>query len=400
MLPRIKINYENGNLGIVNPSADGLLGLICTGVSVKEEEWKCNFELNDVYSLRKLNDLLSLGVTGKDGDKNADVVKIVKEFYEEAEDGTKVFLMVFPENTTMSRMLDWSDEDSVKKLLNYANGEIRGLIVSGTDSDIESAMMNAQNLGNKVTDTKYAPIFTILEGCNFTGNADDLIDLTKYTHDRVGVFIGDSEIAVDKKNGTKKSSAIGLVAGRIAKIPVQRNIGRVKDGAVATVNAYIGDTSAESVDSETIHDKGYITFRTFTGRSGYFFSDDILATKSDDDYCFLARRRTIDKAYRIAYNTLIDELLDEIPVNEDGTLQAAMVRSWQGKVETAIANRMTVTGELSADSTNPNDKGVKCEIDYTQNVLSTSKIDVNLKVRPFGYARYINVNLGFKAVNA
>ncbi|MCL1942801.1 MAG: DUF2586 family protein [Candidatus Azobacteroides sp.] len=400
MLPGIKIEYKNGNLGIVNPSADGLLGLICTGVSVDEAGEDCKFALNEVYSLRKLSDLLTLGITGKEKDKNANVVKLVKEFYTEAEEGTKVFLMVFPQDTTISEMLDWNEENSVKKLLNYANGEIRGLIVSGTDPDMKNAMEKAQNLGEKVTKSKYAPIFTILEGCNFNGIAGDLPNLAEYTHNRVGVFIGDSEVEIDKETGSKKSSALGLLAGRIAKIPVQRNIGRVKDGAVATVKAYIGDVAVESADPESIHDKGYITFRTFTGRSGYFFSDDVLATDSDDDYCFLARRRTIDKAYRIVYNTLIDELMDEIPVNEDGTLQAAMVRSWQGKVESAVARQMTANGELSADPTDPNDKGVICEIDSTQNVVSTSRIDVNVKVRPFGYARYIEVHLGFTTVTA
>ena len=154
----------------------------------------------------------------------------------------------------------------------------------------------------------------------------------------------------------------------------------------------------EVADVESIHDKGYITLRTFVGKNGYFYSDDYLATKVIDDYRSLTARRTIDKAYRIAYNTLLEQLLDEIPVNDDGTMQYPMIKSWQGLVESAIALQMTANGELSADVTNPKDRGVQCFIDPTQNIVSTSRINIKVRVRPFGYGRYIDVYLGFKTV--
>ena len=34
MLPRVKINFENGALGSVAPSEDGVIGLIVTGYAV------------------------------------------------------------------------------------------------------------------------------------------------------------------------------------------------------------------------------------------------------------------------------------------------------------------------------------------------------------------------------
>ena len=59
---------------------------------------------------------------------------------------------------------------------------------------------------------------------------------------------------------------------------------------------------------------------------------------------------------------------------------------------------MTANGELSADVTNPKDRGVQCFIDPTQNIVSTSRINIKVRVRPFGYGRYIDVYLGFKTV--
>lgn len=146
-----------------------------------------------------------------------------------------------------------------------------------------------------------------------------------------------------------------------------------------------------------LYDKGYITPRKYVGRSGYFFTDDRLACDETDDYGHLAHRRVIDKAYRIVYDTLLDMMLDELEVNEDGTLQAGIVKNWQQTVEDALNAAMTASGELSAGD---DGEGCVCYIDQGQNVLATSKVMVTVKARPFGYARYVDVSLGFQVTQA
>jgi len=61
-------------------------------------------------------------------------------------------------------------------------------------------------------------------------------------------------------------------------------------------------------------------------------------------------------------------------------------------VEDAINKTMTANGELSASE---DGEGCTCWIDQSQNVVSTSKLKVTLKVRPHGYSRYVDVELGF-----
>jgi ligA len=85
-------------------------------------------------------------------------------------------------------------------------------------------------------------------------------------------------------------------------------------------------------------------------------------------------------------------MLDELTVNEDGTLHQGVVMAWQQEIENAINRAMTAAGELSATEAG---EGCKAFIDASQNVLATSKINVTIKVRPFGYSRFIDVNLGF-----
>ncbi len=396
-LPKVVINFENGALGRIVPSPDGVLGVLCTGVAVSEK-----FSLATPYQISKFSDLEDvLGITSAN---NANIVKIFSDFYSIAPEGTEVWLMAFANTVTLAQMVDKDVASNGKALVLAANGRLRGLIVArtpdgsytpsitaGLDADVAAALTNAQALAKWATDTLYAPLFVMLEGRAYSGTASTLTDMTQGSSNRVGILIGDTVNDSD-------NACMGLLAGRIAASPVQRNLGRVKDGPVISSQVYIADKKVEQADPAAIHDKGYITFRTFVGRSGYFFADDPLCTLATDDYRSLTARRTIDKAYRIAYNTLLGELLDEIPVNDDGTIAVLKAKAIETKVENAIINSMTINGELGNNPGDPQDTGVSCYIDHTQNLVSTEQLDVVLQVKPFGYPKTIDVKLGFKTL--
>ena len=398
MLPRVKIVFTNGALGLVTTSADGVLGVLCTGVVVAGK-----FALGIAYIIKAFEDLeTNLGITVAN---NPAIVKFFSDFYAMAPTGTEVWLMAFADTVTLTNMVD-KDTTNGKNLLLAANGRLRGLIVvrtpatgytptvtAGLDGDVATAVVKAQALAQYSADTLMAPIFIMIEGRSYSGVPTALTDMTLSSYDRVGIFIGDTVASSD-------DACMGLLAGRIAGIPVQRNIGRVKDGPISSLTAYLYDKKVEQGDPGSVNDKGYITLRTFVGRNGYFFSDDVLCALPTSDYHNLTARRTIDKAFRIAYDTLLNELNDEIPVNADGTIAVTKAKGIETKVENAIINSMTNNGELGNDPGNQNDTGVICFIDHTQNIVATSQLNVTLQVKPYGYDRYINVNLGFQAVSA
>lgn len=393
-LPYVKIDYGNGALGQTIASADGLLCLIIVGATAVASA----FDLAKLYPLNKPADLEKLGVTAEN---NPLLYKAANDFYTEAVEGTKVYIIGYPETLTMSAVLD-KNNPYARNIIETTNGEVRGLIITkkaaaeptvtnGLDSDMEAAKLNAQALGEWATEVRYAPIFTLIDGLSFDGDPEALTDMTKQSYNRVGVVIGDT-------TQSSANQAVGIIAGRIAVSAVQRNIGRVADGSLGVLNMYAGDTAVELADISTILGKGYITFRTFTGISGYYIADDPLATMPTDDYNEITRRRVIDKAYRIAYAVLVQKLVDEIPVNKDGTMIETYAASFELAVENAIATNMTANGELSSDPQDSSDRGVECHVDRTINVLSTSKVQAEVRVRPLGYGKYINVLLGFTVV--
>ena len=175
---------------------------------------------------------------------------------------------------------------------------------------------------------------------------------------------------------------------------VQRNVGRVADGKLKAEALYLEGKPIEEQSAfvAELYAKGYISPRQHVGRVGYYFTDDRLCTADVDDYSQLTSRRTADKAYRIAYGQLLEFLLDELEVEDDGSLHPARAKQWESAVTSAVDKAMTARGELSADQTS----GSGCRFTLKPgNVLASSKVEGVLSVRPLGYARYIDVALGF-----
>ena len=77
----------------------------------------------------------------------------------------------------------------------------------------------------------------------------------------------------------------------------------------------------------------------------------------------------------------------------------AVAKNIETVVESAVINQMTAKGNLSTDPDDPNDTGVQVYVDPDQNIVATSHLDVQLRIRPYGYAKYIEINLGFQTLN-
>lgn len=273
-------------------------------------------------------------------------------------------------------------EANIKSLLSAYAGEVRNVVVDGATS----AMLNTlQAVGEWAANELYAPVMFFVSVGGVTPKTLGL--------NRVAVV---DTVTSAEENGV---ALLWYAAGRSAQIPVQRSMARVKDGALtATEFWYEEGGEAKLVDNlyaEPKHNNGYITVRTFQGKAGYYISDDLMATAASDDYALVPRRRTIDKAYRVAYKTLVEYIGDEIPVTADGTIPTAICKEIENNVERNIYSLMTVEGNLGVDTSNPIDKGVTCYVDPKQNVVATSRIDITLKVKPYGYTKYIEVKLGF-----
>ena len=129
MLPRVKIQFLNGQLGTVGESADGLMALSCGASAVAGK-----LALNSIYEVRSMDDLADLGVTEQN---NATLYKHVSEFYDEAGSGVKLILYPVAPATTATNICDYTKtaEGYARDLITRQNGALRGIGVAGVNSN-------------------------------------------------------------------------------------------------------------------------------------------------------------------------------------------------------------------------------------------------------------------------
>jgi hypothetical protein len=378
-LPNVYITVNRSGLGQIAFTDDSIMGLVVGGVSVANA-----VQVGTAYAIYNLSDAEKLSVTET---ANPGAWKQIKEFYDEAGSGQKMWFILHDEDL-MSDTVDGTS-NAVRTLIETANGEIAltGLcsgksqsntIVDGLNEDVFTTMTKAQLLSNEYQEA-IMPVSFVIEGIGFTGNENAVRDLHTMDLHRCSVLLSAS--------GSDGVGSIGQAMGRLASLPVQRKISRIKNGALTNIKGYL--TDGDPVDDRmnamgVLHDKGYIVYRTLPGRTGYFYSGDPTATLKTDDLNIISRNRIIDKALKITYNTYVEELDDDVDMTDEGDIEPAVCANLQNKIEQQINGNMSA--EISSFIADINPK---------QNLLSGLPLEVNLYIVPRGYLGTINVTIGF-----
>lgn len=384
-LPNVKFNINKRGLGQLQADIQKTPGLVLTGVTVSGTKKVTVGTSNQIFSL---DEAIALGI--EETGANAFAYAQIKAFYDKSKRGAELWFMLTLQSVTMEDMADVT-KLFAKKLLSDAQGKIRVLglckksgttetITFGLDADVDLAVNKAQALAQDFAD-RYYPVRILISGNKFTGVVADLKDYSTTALNKVSILLANTD--------GSKEAAIGMAIGRLASVPTQRKLSRVKDGAVEPFNAYFTNGALVStLDTawNAIDNKGFIFLRSFANRSGFYFNSDKTLTGATDDFNSLARGLVMDEAVLIAYNVLVEELSDEVPVTEAGTISPAIIKGWQNNIESKINGLMVQTGKLSA---------VRAYINENQNVLQDNNINIEMQLIPVGYADFITVNIGF-----
>ncbi len=126
--------------------------------------------------------------------------------------------------------------------------------------------------------------------------------------------------------------------------------------------------------------------RKHVSLGGSYFNNSRSATPLTSDFAYAENVRTMNKAQRAVYADLLPYLSAPTYVDAaTGQLDAGTVASLEAIAETGLA-QMQRDGELS---------GYRVVIDPNQAVLSTSKLQVSVRIVPVGVQRELVVSLGF-----
>lgn len=391
----------NGGLGRVSATDDGIAALLLTGtevtmqVTTKTDEGeevtttKTTLEFGKHYQLSSTKDLDTLGITSKN---NPLVYKEVCSFYAQAGEGAELHLMVVDPETKLSEMVSTVATSPLSKLIEAAAGRVKIVGVNrlnsgnenedrpkGIDGDAITAAGNAQQTAENYA-KKIMPFRIFLPAPNWTGENPEF-QPSGSSYNRVAMVL-----ASEGQLEGQYPAAIGMVLGRAAKAEPQQDLGRVKFGSLAA-NGYFTDGSVfleKQGIADSLNDAGYIFFLNYPGKNGCYLNGCPMACQATDDYAVLNNGRIMDKAMRIAYDTYISEIMDNVKVGDDGKLPSGVCSSFESMIENAVASLMD--GQISS---------FKAYVNPAQNILSTSTLQVECSIVPLGVLKTIKVLLAF-----
>lgn len=376
-IPKVTLIYENGNLLQDIAAADGISGLVGTGASVGL--------LGVPKVVFNLADAEEQGFTAL---AEPDMHRHLSEFYGEVGGNQELHIMIVPDTMTLAQMLTNTNESGAKKLINAAGGKVRMLAVFRApaggydggadfiDSDVAAAI-TASKVFAEARLTELVPLRVLIEGRVQNPSAANTLTPSTSTNGYAGVVLG----------GTLNdgSASVGLALGRAAKYRAHVKMGKVENGPLSINTVYIGDKLLKDVTNlATLHGAGFISFMTHPNKAGFFFGIDRMC--STDDFKLLVYGRVVDKAAIIAAAVYTEQIEGEIEVDAAGKIATHVVSDLEARIEQQID--VAMGAQIS---------GVKAIINPDQNIISTSKLTVKLRVQPLGYSSFIDVEIGLTA---
>jgi Protein of unknown function (DUF2586) len=302
---------------------------------------------------------------------------------------------------------------AIKQLQQFAESKLRqiGIVDLVTPfSGITTAAATIQTRLGELA-TANMPLSAVYSPHNITSaNLIALPNLHNLSCERLSVCIGqDGAGRGNYVSGVvgKKVGIVGATLGAISRAKVHESIAWVEKQNLVTgtypksltgnvmvareldVIELIDGTLLSDLTSaqiQSINDKGYLFPIKHIGYTGTFFNDSYTATSVEKDFDSIENNRSIDKALRCAYVKLLPKLSGPIYINPTtGEISSDTISSLEA-IGSIPLEQMERDGELS---------GFKIFINPNQDVLSTSKLTVTLKIVPVGVLREITVNLGF-----
>lgn len=287
----------------------------------------------------------------------------------------------------------------IATLQNFANGNIRQVGIYKDSAAYAVGDVTAIDIQCKLLVAAHKEIFALYAAdMSAVSDVSTLSDLSALTANTCAVVISQDGAAQGASlyySYGKSITTLGAALGAVAFANVNEDIAwpgkfNISNGTECDVPAFANGvlySAATVTDSylATLQNLRYIFFRKFTGYAGTYFNEETTAIAATSDYAFISGNRTIQKATRGVYISLIPALNSPITLNSDGTIADVSTAYFTGLAESNLI-QMVRNGEISAQ---------KVAINPTQNVLSSGKIIIAVSIVPIGTARNIVVNIGF-----
>ncbi|MBN2669982.1 MAG: hypothetical protein JXR60_12245 [Bacteroidales bacterium] len=391
---------------------DSISGLI---IETPEASGLLHSVVKEIYNPK---DAEALGIdTAFDTANDIVAYRHITEFYRMADNGTKLFIMLVPQDTGLVNIFADSDTAPSRKLAIKAKGEIRqlaaavnptsaGVILNGLTTDCYNGIPLAQGFGLWAYE-KHMPQQVLLEGREYSGPAAsvaNLRDIPDLSATKVSVCIGQDWNYAESRTEAlnKKFADVGTLLGTVAKSKVNQNAGEHEsfDLTDATKDIWMEPALSNHVlnddqesDLQTLEDKGYIFGLEYVGMAGTRWNNDhvcapiIIDAEGNMNEHTISLGRTVDKAVRLLRTAYLPKVKTNQPVDtETGLLPSAVVTYFDGIGNTVLGD-MQNREEIS--------KGV-ANTDPNSDLLIEKVLKIDYRIQPRGTIGFIDGTINIK----
>lgn len=385
-LSGIDVIVGSGGLGRAATSKDGVSALVLYNNTAPT-----GFATDNIIKIFSISEAETLGII-EAGTYAADWYHINEFFKANSKGELWVGYFAVPAGTY--------DFLEVKTMQNFAGGEIR---LMGVYAPLEN-----------FADTQIAALQTAIDGIpsnqpcssflasDMTGIAaitgwGSVADLRLQTARKVSYVAGQDGGGAGKALFDSLSytvSCIGRTLGDTSFAAVNQSIGEVgafniSDGIELEVPAMgngdlVSDLSLTVLGS--LKDKAYSIIRKrLPDIAGTYHERTPTCVAATDDFAYIDVVRVVDKASRLVIAANTPFINSRVQLKSDGTLSDDAVGFFEDISQDTLSTNLTASGEIS-------DSDVI--VDPAQDILSTSKLEVTVKILPTAIAEFIEINIG------
>lgn len=269
----------------------------------------------------------------------------------------------------------------------------------GQATDAAGTVTLATTMGSKLATAAAAYRYAcgVIE-CPAVDKALLIAAFANFVDARVMVVGGWHELQSDVTSRVYKRPAAWSYVARLAKVPISihpsRDASDVNLEALAGVIRLVPTGAAASTG---YHDENvtpafdsarFVSLRTITGRQGFYVTNGKTMAGTTSDFGEVQYRRIMDRGCDVTRNAILAYLNKKLLVDKTtGQLLEDEAQGIEADVGGQLRTALVQDGHAS---------DVTVVVNRTDNLLSTKKLRVKVRIVPPGYSGFIEVEIGFR----
>ncbi len=322
----------------------------------------------------------------------------ISEFFRGNPLGILYFAIKFDDSATAASVFNAQVQTDGLEICNKFKGQARQFLFYNPFRTFATSTLTALKALRTTLFNQYTPAEVLYVG-GYAGTLAAQANTRALAADGVAAVIGQSGTGVGFDYYNTQQAVIGqggLALGVLSVCAVSQDIAEVaafnvSDGSECETASFFEGSNYEDVAAATLdqlHDYGYIFLRKYAGNyPGTYFNKANAAVSPASDFAYLYNSRTINKAVRNVYQSIVSLLNKRNLLNADGTLSEVAIADYNEKADSALS-QMQRDGDVSDYS---------ISVSRSEVVSSTSNIPITINIVPVGVTNTISITIGFTA---